>query len=176
VGFYFFAALFATITPAQQTPSTGSGQAASTGSGQAASTGSGQPFPVKPVRIVVSAAAGTGLDATTRLIAPKLSDYWKQPLVIDNRQGLIANSTVAKATPDGYTLLFVSGSIAVRHVMFANLPYDTFKDFAGVTELYASNSRPTSRNVWMPWAFMWGQLHPKNMCSGCVPISRHLQK
>lgn len=97
-------------------------------------------FPAKPVRIVVSGAAGTGLDATTRLIAPKLSEYWKQPLVIDNRQGIIANSTVAKATPDGHTLLFVSGSIAVRHVMFANLPYDTLKDFAGVTELYTSNS------------------------------------
>ena len=58
------AALFAPIAPAQQT------------------------FPVKPVRIVVSAAAGTGLDATTRLIAPRLSDYWKQAVVIDNRQGL----------------------------------------------------------------------------------------
>lgn len=99
-----------------------------------------QPFPVKPVRLVVSAAAGTGLDATIRLIAPRLGDYWKQNLVIDNRQGLIANSAVAKATPDGYTLLVVSGSIAVRHVMFANLPYDTLKDFAGVTELYTSNN------------------------------------
>lgn len=107
---------------------------------QPATSSAGQTFPVKPVRIVISAAAGTGLDATTRLIAPKLTDHWKQPLVLDNRQGLIANSTVAKATPDGYTLLFVSGSIAVRHVMFANLPYDTLKDFAGVTELYSGNS------------------------------------
>lgn len=114
--FSVFAALFAPIAPAQQT------------------------FPVKPVRIVVSAAAGTGLDAVTRLLAPKLGDHWKQSLVIDNRQGIIANSTVAKAAPDGYTLLIVSGSIAVRHVMFANLPYDTLKDFAGVTELYTGNS------------------------------------
>ena len=104
------------------------------------STSSGQAFPVKPVRLVVSAAAGTGLDATIRVIAPKLSEYWRQALVIDNRQGVIANSTVAKATPDGYTLLVTSGSIAVRHVMFANLPYDTLKDFAGITELYTSNS------------------------------------
>ena len=96
-------AVFAPTTFAQQTPATGSGQA----------------FPVKPVRIVVSGAAGTGLDATTRLIAPKLSDYWKQSVVIDNRQGILANSTVAKSNPDGYTLLFVSGSIAVRHVMFS---------------------------------------------------------
>jgi tripartite-type tricarboxylate transporter receptor subunit TctC len=118
------AACFAPAAAAQQTPSTGSGQA----------------FPAKPVRLVISAAAGTGLDATARLIAPKLSDYWKQPIVIDNRQGIIANSTVAKATPDGYTLLVVSGSIAVRHVMFPNLPYDTLKDFAGVTELYTANS------------------------------------
>ncbi len=116
--------VFASATFAQQTPSPGAGQA----------------FPVKPVRIVVSAAAGTGLDATTRLIAPKLSDYWKQSVVIDNRQGILANSTVAKSNPDGYTLLFVSGSIAVRHVMIANLPYDTLKDFAGVTVLYTPNS------------------------------------
>ncbi len=99
-----------------------------------------QPFPAKPVRVLVSAAAGTGLDASTRLIAPKLSDYWRQPVVIDNRPGIIANNTVAKAAPDGYTLLFVSGSIAVRHVMFNDLPYNTLKDFAGVTELYNSNN------------------------------------
>ena len=99
-----------------------------------------QPFPSKPVRVLISAAAGTGLDASTRLIAPKLSEYWRQPVVLDNRPGIIANNTVAKATPDGYTLLFVSGSIAVRHVMFSNLPYNTLKDFAGVTELYNSNN------------------------------------
>ena len=121
---FMLAAPWPSTAPAQQTPSTGVGQA----------------YPAKPVRMVVSAAAGTGLDATIRVIAPKLTDYWKQPLVIDNRQGINANSTVAKATPDGYTLLVVSGSIAVRHVMFSNLPYDTLKDFAGVTELYGSNS------------------------------------
>ena len=121
---FMLAAPWPSAAPAQQTPSTGVGQA----------------YPAKPVRMVVSAAAGTGLDATIRVIAPKLTDYWKQPLVIDNRQGINANSTVAKATPDGYTLLVVSGSIAVRHVMFSNLPYDTLKDFAGVTELYGSNS------------------------------------
>lgn len=99
-----------------------------------------QTFPAKPVRLIVSAAAGSGLDSTTRLIGPKLSEHWRQPVVIDNRPGIIANSTVAKATPDGHTLLFVSGSIAVRAVMFANLPYDTLKDFAGVTELGSGNS------------------------------------
>lgn len=110
------AALFASIAPAQPA------------------------FPAKPVRLIISAAAGSGLDSTTRLIGPKLSDHWRQPVVIDNRPGIIANSTVAKATPDGHTLLFVSGSIAVRAVMFANLPYDTLKDFAGVTELGSGNS------------------------------------
>jgi tripartite-type tricarboxylate transporter receptor subunit TctC len=99
-----------------------------------------QAFPTKPVRAMVSAAAGSGLDSTTRMIGPKLSDHWRQPVVIDNRPGIIANSTVAKAAPDGHTLLFVSGSIAVRAVMFSNLPYDTLKDFAGVTELGTGNS------------------------------------
>jgi tripartite-type tricarboxylate transporter receptor subunit TctC len=99
-----------------------------------------QTFPTKPVRLMVSAAAGSGLDSTTRLIATKLSDHWRQPVVIDNRSGIIANSTVAKAAPDGHTLLFVSASIAVRAVMFSKLPYDTLKDFAGVTELGTGNS------------------------------------
>jgi tripartite-type tricarboxylate transporter receptor subunit TctC len=111
-----WAAWFAPIAPAQQT------------------------FPTKPVRLIVSAAAGSGLDGTTRLVGVKLSDYWRQPVVIDNRPGIIANSTVAKATPDGHTLLVVSASIAVRALMFTKLPYDTLKDFAGVTELGTANS------------------------------------
>ena len=110
------AALFAPVAPAQQV------------------------FPTKPVRIMVSAAAGSGLDSITRLAGPKLSDHWRQPVVIDNRPGIIANSTIAKSTPDGHSLLFVSASIAVRAVMFTNLPYDTLKDFAGVTELGTGNS------------------------------------
>lgn len=118
------AALFAPATAAQQTPSTGSGQS----------------FPAKPVRLMVSAAAGSGLDTTTRLIGPKLSEIWRQPVVIDNRSGIIANSTIAKSAPDGHNLLFVSASIAVRAVMFSSLPYDTLKDFAGVTELGTGNS------------------------------------
>lgn len=99
-----------------------------------------QAFPTKPVRLMVSAAAGSGLDGTTRLVGAKLSDLWRQPVVIDNRSGIIANSTVAKAAPDGHNLLFVSASIAVRAVMFPNLPYDTLKDFSGVTELGTGNS------------------------------------
>jgi tripartite-type tricarboxylate transporter receptor subunit TctC len=99
-----------------------------------------QTFPTKPVRLMVSAAAGSGLDSTTRMVATKLSDHWRQPVVIDNRPGIIANSTVAKAAPDGHNLLFVSASIAVRAVMFSKLPYDTLRDFAGVTELGTGNS------------------------------------
>lgn len=97
-------------------------------------------FPTKPVRLMVSAAAGSGLDSTTRLVGAKLGDLWRQPVVIDNRSGIIANSTVAKAAPDGHNLLFVSASIAVRAVMFSKLPYDTLKDLSGVTELGTGNS------------------------------------
>ena len=130
---------------------------------------------------MVSAAAGSGLDSTTRLIGPKLSESWRQPVVIDNRAGLIANSTVAKATPDGHTLLVVSASIAVRAVMFANLPYDTLKDFAGVTELGAGNSvllvAPAIGVKSVKELVAYTQAQPgKNTSASCGPILQRLRK
>jgi tripartite-type tricarboxylate transporter receptor subunit TctC len=100
-----------------------------------------QEFPSKPVTIVVSYPAGGGADMMARLLAPKLSASLKTPVVVENRPGAsgqIAGAYVAKATPDGYTLMFDASSYAANPGLFAKLPYDTDKSFTviGVTALY----------------------------------------
>lgn len=102
-----------------------------------------QKFPNKPVRIVVGFAPGGPVDITARIIAPKLSELWGQPVVIENRTGAggtLASAVVAQATPDGHTLSLVSAGFAVAAVMQPNLPYDTLKDFRGVTQIGISTS------------------------------------
>ncbi len=94
-------------------------------------------FPAKPVRLV-SSAAGSQTDILARLIGSKLSDVWRQPVVIENRTGaggVVAASIVAKAVPDGYTLLFQSPQFAVNAALNEKLPYDPVKDFAGITRV-----------------------------------------
>lgn len=100
-----------------------------------------QHFPSKPIRIVVGVTPGGTADIIARLMGVKITEHWGQPVVIENRLPVVvANTTVAKATPDGYTLLLASPAIAIRAAMFNNLPYDTLKDFAGVTEVGFSNT------------------------------------
>lgn len=97
-----------------------------------------QKFPARPVRIVVPFSAGSATDITARMIGPRLSEMWGQPVVIDNRPGgggTIAAATVARAAPDGYTLLLTSAAFAIAAVLHANLPYDPLKDFAGVAQI-----------------------------------------
>jgi tripartite-type tricarboxylate transporter receptor subunit TctC len=94
-------------------------------------------FPSKPVRILVSNPAGSQGDTLARMIAHKMSESWGRPVVVDNRTGAagtLAAGTVAKATPDGHTLLSTAG-LAINAAMQPNLPYDTLKDFAGVTQI-----------------------------------------
>ena len=93
-------------------------------------------YPAKPVRIVVGFTPGGGPDITARYIAQKLSDTWKQQVVVENRPGAggtIAAAQVAAASPDGYVLLSVSSAHAVAPAIYARLPYDPQRDFAGVT-------------------------------------------
>lgn len=94
-------------------------------------------YPSKAIRVVVPFAPGGGTDTLTRLVAQKLSESWSQPVVTDNRPGAggtLASAIVAKAAPDGYTLLM--GMIATHSMsphLYKNLPYDPIKDFAPVT-------------------------------------------
>ena len=93
-------------------------------------------FPNKPLRVVVGFSAGSVVDISARVIAQKLFESWKQQVIVDNRPsagGIIAAQTVANANPDGYTLLSVSASHAVAPAIYSKLPYDTLKDFAGIT-------------------------------------------
>ena len=105
-----------------------------------------QNYPTKPVRIVVGFSAGSATDITARMIGPRLGEKWGQPVIIDNRPGAgstLAAAMVARATPDGHTLLLISAAFAIGAVLHANLPYDPLKDFVGVAQIGASTGALT---------------------------------
>ena len=94
-------------------------------------------YPSRPIRIVVPSSPGGGLDFTARAVGQKLTAAWGQSVVIDNRAGAggtIGPDLVAKAPPDGYTLLIVSASYAVNPSVYPKLPYDSVRDFAPVVQ------------------------------------------
>ena len=93
-------------------------------------------YPVKPVRFIVALAPGGGTDFVARVLAGRLAETWGQQVVVDNRPGagsIIGAELVAKAVPDGYTLLLGTNSLLTQPSLFKNLPYDVTKDFAPVT-------------------------------------------
>jgi tripartite-type tricarboxylate transporter receptor subunit TctC len=95
-----------------------------------------QTYPDKPVKLVVPFPAGATMDFVVRLIAQKLGDTWGQSVVVENRTGgagIIGTASVAKAAPDGYTILAVANSFAANPTLRNDLPYDTTKDFLPVT-------------------------------------------
>ena len=92
-------------------------------------------FPNRPIRLVVPFAAGSGTDLIARAFAPKWAEALGQPVLIDNRAGASGNigtEFAARATPDGYTLLFASNNFAINPALFAKVPYDPVKDFVSV--------------------------------------------
>jgi tripartite-type tricarboxylate transporter receptor subunit TctC len=97
-----------------------------------------QEFPNKPVRIVVPFTAGSATDILARTVGQKLSELWGQQVVVDNRAGAggtIGAGMVAKAPPDGLTLMVHSAAQAVNAFIYPSLPYDTLKDFVQVVPL-----------------------------------------
>lgn len=97
-----------------------------------------QTYPTKPIRIVVGYGAGGVADITARLMAQKLSTALGQQVIIDNRPsagGIIAGDIVAKADPDGYTLLHMNYGNAVSVALFKSLPYDIERDFAPISPM-----------------------------------------
>ncbi|MGH8617660.1 MAG: tripartite tricarboxylate transporter substrate binding protein [Burkholderiales bacterium] len=95
-----------------------------------------QDYPVRSVRVVVPFPAGGGSDIIARVTAQKLSGALGQQFVIDNRAGAsgnIASEIVAKAPPDGYTLLFANSSLAIAPAMFQKLPFDPIRDFVPIS-------------------------------------------
>ena len=100
-----------------------------------------QPYPTRPVRVIAAAAAGGPADLVGRIVAQKLSERLGQQFYVENvpaGAGNVAVGMVAKAAPDGYTLLSPTSAVVINPSLYANLPYDTVKDFAPVTLVAAS--------------------------------------
>jgi tripartite-type tricarboxylate transporter receptor subunit TctC len=99
---------------------------------------SADPYPVRPVRIVVGYSPGTTSDVFARMIAQKLSERWGQSVLVENRDGAagsIGAEAVARAAPDGYTLMLGSNAVTLGLVLRAQLPYDPFRDFIAITQV-----------------------------------------
>jgi tripartite-type tricarboxylate transporter receptor subunit TctC len=95
-----------------------------------------QDYPSKPIRVIVPSVAGGGTDSSTRIVMNKLAETIGQRVVIDNRAGagsIIGTDMVAKAPPDGYTLLAAISSMTIQPSMQKNLPFDPVKDFAPIS-------------------------------------------
>ena len=100
-------------------------------------------YPSKQIRLVVGFAPGGATDIVARLMAQKLQEAWGQPVVVDNKPGggsNIGSDFVAKAAPDGYTLLLGTIANATNMSMYKNMPYDTLRDFAPVTQTISAPS------------------------------------
>jgi tripartite-type tricarboxylate transporter receptor subunit TctC len=100
-----------------------------------------QAYPDHPVKLIVPFAPGGATDIIARTVAQKLSERMGQPVVVENKPGAgttIGNAEVAKAKPDGYTLLFAPTPFVISQVVYATLPYDPKKDFAPVSLLATS--------------------------------------
>lgn len=100
-----------------------------------------QTFPSKPIRIIVGAGSGGGVDTISRLVGQKLDEAWRQQIVVEDKPGAggaVASELVAKSPPDGHTLLTMSISYAVIPASHKNLPYDPIRDFTPVAVLVNS--------------------------------------
>ncbi len=102
-----------------------------------------QKFPSKPIRIVASTTAGSQPDALARMIGQKMSESWGQAVVIDNRPGgggILAATPVARAAPDGHTLLYALPNFVISVALQPSVPYDPFKDFVSISQIGISTN------------------------------------
>ena len=97
-----------------------------------------QKYPNRPIRMLVPFSAGSGTDILARIVGQKFSETWGQQVVVDNRPsggGVVAAQALVSSTPDGYTLMMVSAGHAASATLYAKLPYDVRRDFAGVSQV-----------------------------------------
>src|SRR5262245_36992246 len=97
-----------------------------------------QGYPSRPVRIIVPQSPGASTDLTARLVAQGLSEAFKQTVIVDNRpgsSGIAGSELVARAAPDGYTLMVIASSFSINPALDRKLPYDAIRDFTAVTQL-----------------------------------------
>jgi len=116
--------------------------AAFAGTASAAADGPpGAAYPERPIRLLIPFPAGGSTDPVARLLAQKLNEAWGQPVIVDNRPGgntVIGTEALAKAPPDGYTLLLTASTHVINALLMPKLPYDSEKDFMPVATLYRS--------------------------------------
>ena len=99
---------------------------------------SAQEFPTKPIRVIIPLTPGSGADIAGRIIAARMGEHWKQPVIVENRPGAggqIGTAAVVKSEADGHTLLVQSSSHSANPAIYKNLPYDPLKDLADVAIL-----------------------------------------
>jgi tripartite-type tricarboxylate transporter receptor subunit TctC len=142
-----------------------------------------QNYPSRPLRLIVGFAPGGGVDINARLLAPKLSEYLGQQVVVENVPGAgtnIANERVAKSAPDGYTLLINTAAVAINMSLYRNLPFDTLRDFAPVSVFSESpnvlvvNAKLAAQNVKELIAMARSAPGKLNYSSAGVGTTQHL--
>jgi tripartite-type tricarboxylate transporter receptor subunit TctC len=101
----------------------------------ASSTASAQTYPSQRVTIVVPFTAGSITDGLARILADKLGELWKQPVIVENRPGIPGTTGAAKAAPDGYTLMLTSNGHTIASAISKSLQFDPVKDFAGISQV-----------------------------------------
>jgi tripartite-type tricarboxylate transporter receptor subunit TctC len=142
-----------------------------------------QAYPAKPIRLIVPTAPGGGTDISARILAPKLSEFLGQQVIVENRAGgntAVGNEFVAKSPPDGYTLLMGISSITINVHTQSKPPYDPIRDFAPITQavvvplvLVSHPSLPT-RNLKELIAFVKARPGQLNYGTGSVGSNPHL--
>jgi tripartite-type tricarboxylate transporter receptor subunit TctC len=99
---------------------------------------SAESWPSRPIRLVIPYAAGGPVDVAARIVGDKLAERFRERVLLDNRPGAGGNigaDLVAKATPDGYTLLFTTSSISIAPSIYKSLPYDVLRDLAPISQI-----------------------------------------
>jgi len=149
----------------------------------AAASALAQPYPSRPVHLIVGFPPGGGVDINARLLAPKLSEYLGQQVVVENKPGAstnIANEFVARSAPDGYTLLINTAAVAINMSLFRNLRFDTLRDFAPVSLFSESpnvlvvNAKLAAQNVKELVAIARSAPGKLNYSSAGVGTTQHL--
>ncbi len=136
-----------------------------------------QTFPSKPIRIIVPFGAGGIADITARTVAQRMSETLGQQVIVDNRPsagGIVASEAVAKAEPDGHTLLLMSNGTAVSAGLFKSLPFDPVKDFAPVATLgffdIALLTGNESRHKTLAELIAYGKANPGKLNIGTINV------
>jgi len=134
-----------------------------------------QAWPTRPVRLVVGFAPGGVADVTARIVAEKLSALLGQQVIVDNRPsagGIVAAEAVARAEPDGYSLLLMTNGNAVSASLFRTLPYDTRRDFAPVSTVgffdVALVTSPQSQLATVAQVLAYAKAHPGQLNIGTI--------